>query len=204
MKTLLRIDASARRQDSISRQLGDELQARWAATNPGAQVRVRDLSRPLPLIDEAWINASFTEPEARSAQQRETLALSDELIDELQRADALLVTLPLYNFGVPAALKAWIDLVCRARETFAYTEEGPRGLLADRPVYLVMATGGVPVGSPADFASAYLRQVFGFVGLQDVKLVSADQLNLDAEAALATARAELAKLFDSSAKSEVA
>jgi FMN-dependent NADH-azoreductase len=196
MKRLLRIDASARREGSVTRQLGDEFQARWLARHPGAEIQVRDLSESLPLLDSEWVAANLTEPEQRTSGQQAMLALSDRLIAELDQADAVLVTVPLYNFGVPAAMKAWIDLVCRARETFAYTEEGPRGLLADRPVYVVMATGGVPVGSPVDFASGYLKHVFGFIGLQDVHLIAAAQMNLDAEGALARARAELDSLFD--------
>lgn len=192
---LLRIDASARREGSVTRQLGDEVQARWSARHPGAEVQVRDLSTALPLLDSDWVEANLTDPGQRTAAQQATLALSDQLIGELARADAVLVTVPLYNFGVPAAMKAWIDLVCRARETFAYTEDGPRGLLYDRPVYVVMATGGVPVGGPLDFASGYLKHVFGFIGLHDVRLVAAPQVNLDADGALAQARAALDILF---------
>jgi FMN-dependent NADH-azoreductase len=196
MKQLLRIDASARNEGSVTRRLGDELQARWLAANPDAEVAIRDLSEPLPLLDGDWVAANLTDPARRTDGQREALALSDALIAELERADAVLLTVPLYNFSVPAALKAWIDLVCRARETFAYTEQGPRGLLADRPVYIVMATGGVPLGAPVDFASGYLRHVLGFVGLHDVHLIPAERMNLDAAAALKQARAELDVLFD--------
>jgi len=195
-KTLLRIDASARHDDSVTRQLGDEFQTRWLVQHPAAQVQHRDLSQPLPQLDAAWVAANLTDPADRDAAQRAALALSDQLIAELQQADAVLVTVPLYNFAVPAAMKAWIDLVCRARETFAYTEQGPRGLLKDRPVTIVFASGGVPVGSAMDFASGYLKHIFGFIGLQDVRLVAAERMNVDPDTALAEARRQLAALFD--------
>jgi len=194
--TLLRIDASARHDDSVTRQLGDEFQRLWLAQHPAAQVRHRDLSQPLPQLDAAWVASNLTDPAERNAAQRAVLALSDQLIAELQQADAVLVTVPLYNFAVPAAMKAWIDLVCRARETFTYTEQGPKGLLKDRPVTIVFASGGVPVGSAMDFASGYLKHIFGFIGLQDVRLVAAERMNVDPDAALADARRQLAALFD--------
>jgi FMN-dependent NADH-azoreductase len=172
--------------------LGDRLQRRWLAGNRGGRVLHRDLAiEPLAQIDADWVAAGFTEPEQRNAGQRASLAQSEQLIGELRDADAVLVTVPMYNFGIPAALKAWIDLVCRARETFAYTEQGPRGLLEDRPVYLVMATGGVPVGSPVDFATGYLEHVFGFIGLKDVRVIAADGVSLDAQAALDRAKQQL-------------
>jgi FMN-dependent NADH-azoreductase len=190
--TLLRIDSSARRDDSVSRDLGDRIQQRWLMSHPDGRIVSRDLAaEPVPQIDADWIAAGFTDREDRTAAQHARLAQSEALIAELREADALLVTVPLYNFGIPAVLKAWVDLVCRARETFAYGEQGPRGLLADRPVYLVMATGGVPVGSPVDFASGYLEHVFGFIGLTDVRLIAADGLSLDADAALARAAVQL-------------
>jgi len=196
IKTLLRIDASARRDGSVTRRLGDEYQARWLVRHPQGRVVNRDLAEPLPLLHADWLAASFTDPAAREDHHHEQLALSDRLIAELRSADAVLVTVPLYNFAVPAAMKAWIDLVCRARETFAYTEQGPRGLLADRPVTIVLASGGVPVGSAADFASGYLKHIFGFIGLSDVRLVSAERMNIDPDAGLAEARRQLDQLFD--------
>lgn len=193
--TLLRIDSSARHQGSVTRQLGDEVQALWLAEHPGATVKVRDLAEPLPLLDGEWVDANLTDPHQRNKAQATKLALSDRLIAELEQADSLLITVPLYNFGVPAALKAWIDLVCRARKTFSYTEKGPQGLLINRPVYIVFASGGVPMGNEVDFASGYLKHVLGFIGLKDIRLISAAQMNLDAQTALTTARDEIANLF---------
>ena len=193
---ILRIDASGRQAGSVTRELGDAVIQRLLDQNPGAMVQPRDLSDGLPLLDEQWIAANMTAPEERTRAQHAELALSDSLVEELAEADAVVVTVPLYNFSVPAAMKAWIDLVCRAHLSFTYTEDGPKGLLADRPVYLVMATGGVPVGSPMDFASGYLRHVFGFLGIRDVRLVAADRMNLNPEDSLARAHAEIAGWFN--------
>ncbi|MEJ2575359.1 MAG: NAD(P)H-dependent oxidoreductase [Gammaproteobacteria bacterium] len=189
--TILRIDGSARYADSASRRLADEAVDRLRAAHPGARLLRRDLGRGLPLLTEAWVAANFTDPEQRSPDQRRELALSDILVEELQAADAVVMAVPMYNFGVPAAVKAWIDLVCRARVTFRYTPNGPQGLLRDRPVYLVMTTGGVPVGGPLDYASEYLRHVWGFLGVRDVHLITADGLNSEAGQALARAREQL-------------
>lgn len=192
---ILRIDASGRHAGSVTRELGTEVVQRLLADHPDAQVQTRDLSDGLPLLDGEWIAANMTAPEERTPEQHSKLALSDLLVAELRSADALVVTVPLYNFSVPAAMKAWIDLVCRARLTFNYTPEGPKGLLADRPTYLVIASGGVPLGSPADFASGYLKQVFDFVGIKDLRIVAADQMNVDPETSLVRARGEISDCF---------
>ncbi len=191
IKNVLRIDSSARREDSMTRELGDEVVRRLAAANPGMRLVDLDLAKGMPHIDADWVTANFTKAEERSGEQSERLALSDQLIAALRDADALVLTVPLYNFSVPSVLKAWIDQVCRAGVTFRYTPAGPRGLLADRPAYLVMASGGVPFGSPGDFASGYLKQVLGFIGISDVRLVGAERVATDAGAARESALAEL-------------
>lgn len=193
---ILRIDASGRQAGSVTRELGAEVVQRLLNQHPNAQVQTRDLSDHLPLLDETWIAANMTAPEDRTPEQHDKLALSDSLVDELRSADVVVVNVPLYNFSVPAAMKAWVDLVCRAGLTFSYTPDGPKGLLADRPVYLVMATGGVPVGSPVDFASGYLKHIFGFLGISDVRIVAADRMVVEPEASLAKARDEIAGWFD--------
>jgi FMN-dependent NADH-azoreductase len=176
---ILRIDASARREDSVSRDLGDTVIERLLDQHSAASVSQRDLADPLPLIDEHWVGANFTPADERTDVQRDKLALSDTLIGELKDADVLVMTAPIYNFSVPAAMKAWIDLVCRAGLTFRYTPDGPVGLLEDRPVYLVMASGGVPFGSEVDFASGYLRQVLRFIGISDVRFIGAERVAAD-------------------------
>lgn len=189
---ILRIDSSARTEESVSRELGDLIEQRLLEQYPGATVSRRDVATGLPFIDESWVAANFTPPDQRSDTQRQALALSDRLIEELKSADVIVLTAPIYNFSVPSLLKAWIDQVCRAGLTFRYTANGPVGLLEDRPVYLAMASGGVPFGSPVDFASTYLKQVFRFVGITDVRLVGAERVAADSDAALAGALESLA------------
>lgn len=184
--TILRVDASMRREGSVSRELSDKLIERLS----GAETRVitRDLlENPLPFINEAWIGANFTDPAERSDEQRAALAASDALIEEVRAADTLVIGVPLYNFSVPAALKARIDMIARARETFRYTENGPVGLLEGKKAYLVVTSGGVPVGSENDFASGYMRHVMGFIGIKDVTIIEAGQLNFVGEEKVAAA-----------------
>ena len=115
------------------------------------------------------------------------LRFSDMLIDELNWANHILLTTPMYNFSVPATLKAWIDLVCRAGVTFSYDEDGPMGLLSYKSAEVIVTTGGVPLGSDEDFVSGYLRQVFSFIGIDDIDIIGADRMNIDAEDSLARA-----------------
>lgn len=191
IRRILRIDSSARQADSVSRQIGDEVVRRLTAVNPGAALVHLDLADGMPHIDADWVSANFTPADQRSALQRARLAASDEAVAVLKDADAIVLTVPVYNFSVPSVLKAWIDHVCRAGLTFRYTSDGPQGLLADRPVYLVMASGGVPFGSPVDFASGYLRQVMRFIGIEDVRLVGAERVAADAASARAAALSSL-------------
>jgi len=180
MTNILRIDASARNQGSTTRSLTDRLVERLLGQNYGAKVVHRDLAATPPaLLDESWVFANFTDDAERSAEQKAALASSDELIAELEAADTIVIGVPVYNFGIPAALKAWIDLIARARRTFRYTETGPEGLLTGKKAYLVVASGGVPVGSDYDFASRYMLQVLGFVGITDVTVIDAGQQLMD-------------------------
>ncbi|MES0827874.1 FMN-dependent NADH-azoreductase [Ruegeria sp. SCP11] len=189
-KTILHIDASARREGSTTRDLSDRIVQHLGA----ARIIRRDLATPLPLLTESWINANFTPADQRSDAQRNQLTLSDTLVGELQDADTIVIGLPIYNFSVPAAFKAWIDLVARAGLTFSYTENGPKGLLDGKRVVLAIASGGTAVGSEIDFATDYVRHVLGFIGITDVEVVAADKMALDAEAALNNAHKAVAEL----------
>lgn len=179
-QTILRVDGSARTEGSVSRALTDRIIARFDT----ADVTVRDLATPLPQIDEGWVSANFTPAEQRTPAQAQTLALSDELVQELRAADVVVLGVPVYNFSVPAALKAWIDLIARAGETFAYTEAGPQGLLTGKRAIVALASGGTEIGSDIDFAGRYVRHMLNFIGISDVEFISADQLAIDAEGAM--------------------
>lgn len=185
--SILRIDTSARREGSVSRDLTDRIIARF----PDAAITTRDLAPGLPLINETWVGANFTPEAERSTEQRATLALSDELIAEVKAADTLVIGLPIYNFGVPATLKAWVDQVARAGVTFRYTENGPEGLLSGKRAIVVVASGGTEAGSEIDFATGYIRHVLGFIGITDVDFVTADRLMLDMEGTLQSAHSQI-------------
>lgn len=188
MTTILRIDSSARHADSVSR----ELVSRLIDRIPGdANISARDLAHGVPLLSEETLAAMWTPAGDRSDVHNAELAIADEYIAELMNADTIVIGLPIYNFGPPAALKAWADLVARAGTTFRYTENGPEGLVTDKPVYVVVASGGVPVGSPMDLASTWLTTFLGFLGLTNVTVIAADQLNIDPEGAVVTARANV-------------
>lgn len=187
-QTILRVDASARRTGSSSRALTDALIAHLGS----AAVVSRDLSDALPFVTESWVTANFTDEAERTDEQKAELELSDRLVAELFAADILVIGSPVYNFGIPAALKAWIDMVARARKTFHYTEKGPQGLLTGKKAYVLMASGGTEIGSEIDFASGYLRHVLGFIGIDDVTIIAADQQMMRGEDALSQAMDRIA------------
>lgn len=178
---ILRLDASANVSTSNSIKLGDQLVAKLLDQG-GINLTQRSLNEDLSFIDETWVGANFTPVEDRSEQQKQALKFSDQLIEELRQADHIVLTTPMYNFAIPASLKAWIDLICRAGVTFQYTADGPVGLLKNKQVDIVITTGGVPLQSPVDFVSNYLKQVFRFIGIEQINIIAADQMNVDAEA----------------------
>ena len=190
MTRILRIDSSAKTEGSKTHELLDMIEREVGR----AHVR-RDLGGvAVPQIDGTWVTANYAKPEERSDAQREALAFSDELVAELQAADLILIALPVYNFTVPGALKAWIDLVCRVGVTFRYTENGPQGLLEGKRAIVAVASGGTKVGSPIDYATPYMRHVLGFIGITDVTFIVADALQRDTDAAMAQARGQIEAL----------
>lgn len=188
--TVLNIQSSGRQNGSTTRMLSNEVLANIASSQAGYHQIDRDLAEGMPYVDEAWITANFTPEDTRTSDQVAKLALSDQLIEEIEAADLLLIGLPIYNFGVPAVLKAWIDQVARARKTFAYTDNGPVGLLQNKKAIIVAASGGTEIGSDIDFASTYLRHALGFIGIHDVELIGAGRQMANPDA-LAEARANI-------------
>lgn len=188
-QTILHLDASARTTGSTSR----HLTAAIVETLGGTVIR-RDLTDAIPHINETWVTANFTPMDERTDDQNAALSLSDNLVEEIKAADVLVIGVPVYNFGVPAALKAWIDQIARAGLTFTYTENGPVGLLHGKRAVIALATGGTEVGSGIDFASGYMRHIMGFIGITDVEIIAADRLMADADKAMANANAQIAAL----------
>lgn len=191
---VLEISASGRVNGSASRELTGDLLAALEQRDGNLQIARRNLAATMPFVDEPWIEANFTPEETRTNAHRETLAFSDSLVTELKDADVLVIGVPVYNFSIPAALKAWIDMISRARLTFRYTDNGPQGLLNGKKAYLVVTTGGVRVGSAIDFATPYLKHALAFVGITDIEIIAADGLNSRREETMQKARARIAEL----------
>ena len=179
MPTLLHISVSPRGEDSISRRLGDAAVEAWQARNPGGRVIERDLAEtPLTFVDVDWIAGAFSPPEYHTENHKKALALSNELVSELLESDEIILGTPMYNFSIPAALKAWIDHVVRAGKTFRYGADGtPGGLLAGKKALVVVASGGSyderSGTSALDHEVPYLRFIFGFMGITDVHFMLA-------------------------------
>lgn len=181
---ILQVNASARAEGANSTRLADAITAQLKARQPDARVELLDLARnPHPVIDETALGALFTPAAERSPEQAARVALDDALIAQLQSADAVVIGVPMYNFGVPVQLKAWIDAIARAGVTFRYTADGPEGLVKGKKVYVALARGGVYRDTPADSQVPYLKSVLGFLGMTDVEFVYAEGLAMGAEAA---------------------
>jgi len=198
MKSILQINASLNSRNGESSRLADAFVARLRAQHPGAKLGVRDLARdPVPHLDAERFGAFIARPEARTPAQRAVVDYSDALIGELQQADAIVIGLPMYNFGVPSQLKAWIDHILRAGVTFKYTETGPVGLLTSKKAWVFSTRGGRYSGTAADSETPFLRQVLAFVGITDVEFVHAEGLALGEAAkneSLAAARGAILRL----------
>lgn len=195
---ILQINSSARSAGANSTRLADAVTTRLKAANPGAVVELRDLAaHPHPVLDEAALGALFTPAEQRTPEQAARVALDDALIAQLQSADAIVLGVPMYNFGVPVQLKTWIDAIARAGVTFRYTENGPEGLVKGKKVYVALARGGVYRDTPADSQVPYLKGVLGFLGMTDVEFIYAEGLAMGpetADKAFAEAEAAIAAL----------
>lgn len=175
-RRILKIESSGRRKSSVSRKLANQLVE--ILSNEHSTIIDRDLAERMPFIDDTWIAANNTPDEERSDEQRQVLRFSDELINEWEVSDTVIISVPIYNFGVPASLKAYIDQICRARRTFRYSASGPEGLLRDRPVYLIFVSGGTAYGSDQDFASGFLEHILKFIGIRNIRVIRADSILL--------------------------
>ena len=179
---ILQIKASVFNGNGQSSRLADQFVAELRAHHRGAEVVQRDLvAEAVPHLDAARAGALFAKPEERSAEQEAVVAYSDALIDELRRADVVVLGLPMYNFGVPSQLKAWFDHIARAGVTFKYTEKGALGLLTGKKAYVFAARGGIYGETPNDPQTQFVRQFLGFLGITDVEFVYAEGLALGDE-----------------------
>jgi len=177
MPILLHLDSSPL-ESSISRELTREFVKTWKAGHPDGTVIARDLAaHPAKPLDAQWIGATFTPEAGRTPEQKDALAFSDELIGELQKADEYVIGVAMHNFSIPSVLKLWIDQIARNGKTFSYGEGGVQGLLQGKKATILVASGGVyELGTPAgamNFIEPYLRAILGFIGITDVKFITA-------------------------------
>lgn len=199
MTTLLYIRASVRGAEGHSTILGERFVDRWSRAHPHGRVVVRDLvNDPVPYLDvERW--AAFTTPEDnRTPDQRAIIAESDLLIDELRQADEIAFAMPMYNFAVPAQVKTYFDHIARAGVTFRYTDQGPVGMIENKPLHFLCARGGLYGEYGVDHQTPFLRDFFEMLGLTDLRFVTAQGLNIDTamrEESMAAALAEIDRLF---------
>jgi len=202
MPTLLHIDSSPRTA-SVSSKLSAAFVRRWQRLNPaGTVVHHNTTLENIPYIDEEHIAAAFTPADKLTPEQKQKLAYSDRLVDELLAADVIVFGVPMWNLGIPASLKAWIDMVVRLGRTFKYTETGVGPVIAaGKKVYVISARGGTyPAGTPAkayDQQEPYLRSILGFLGLTDIEFIYAENQSRGGEAAaegIARAENTLARL----------
>ncbi len=201
-KTILRVDASMRKTQSVSRRLANEMVAALGGRSPDVEVINRDLSCGVGLVNDAWINSDRTPEEMRTQDQRVILAQSDALVSELQAADDIVIAVPIYNFSVPAAFKAWIDLVCRTNITFVYENDKPRGMLAGKRAFVVITSDGTYGGSEIDFTSGYVKHILSFIGITDVTFVDVTGLSKNRRKVIADASEEIAKIGDAASTAQ--
>ena len=195
-KNILQINSSGRYGDSVTRQVSDLVVDYLKQDNPSLVSVNRDVAAGLPFVNEAWINSNFTAADERTENQKEVLDFSNELVAELENAEHIVIASPIYNFSIPATLKAWIDLIARVGLTFRYTENGPVGLLENKKATVVMASGGVPIGSDMDMASSYLKFALAFIGISNVNIIDTSQINYAGDESLHNAATQIAKLIN--------
>ncbi|MFC5204174.1 FMN-dependent NADH-azoreductase [Streptomyces kaempferi] len=176
MTHLLHIDSSARGEGSASRRLSAAYVQAWQARNPHGTVSYRDLAVDTPgFVSPEWITGVFGPAEAATEETKAAVAASEALIRELEDADVLVLGVPMYNFGVPATFKAWIDQVVMGGRTFAFGDNGPEGLLKGKKAVVLRASGSDfdnPAFAPMDFHAPYIRGVLGWIGITDVEFIA--------------------------------
>jgi FMN-dependent NADH-azoreductase len=210
---LLHIDSSPLGSNSASRLLTERVVAQWRATHPGSVVEYLDLAQEAPahLSIDALGFAAGPDAEGLSDAQRQENRVSERLVSQFLAADVVVVGAPMYNFSIPSQLKAWIDRVAQAGRTFKYTETGPQGLAGGKTVIVASSRGGVYSTNPAlaflDHQESYLKTVFGFFGVTDVRIVRAEGVAMGEEAkkqALSAANLEIRAEAGKAANEETA
>lgn len=196
--SILLITSSPRGAASHSTRIATEFADKLLAADPSNTLVVRDLvANPLPHIDADYSTGIYTPVEARTARQAEVVGVSDAVVDEVFAADTIILATGFINFNISSTLKSWVDHVARSGKTFAYGENGPKGLVTGKKVYIVLASGGIYSEGAAvqmDHAIPYLRSVLGFVGMTDVDVIRIEGVGMGADAVTAALAKATAKV----------
>jgi len=189
---ILKINSSIQTEKSVGRKLVDQLISKF--TNNECKVIERDLAKGLPLLTQDMVNAFYTPEDKHTNYQKEQVVTSNLLIKEIEDSEIIIMGIPIYNFNIPASVKAYFDLIARVGVTFKYTNEGPVGLFENKKVYVIVTSGGTPFMGDGDFASSYIKHFLGFIGITDVNFISADQLVANSEVQIENAEKQIAEL----------
>lgn len=199
MKKVLVVHSSPLSSQSLSRQMTEEFLKRYAIRHVGSEFVSRDLvSEPVPHLSGAFVEAMFVPPDRRTSEMTSTLSLAHKLTEELETADDIVISSPMYNRTVPSSLKAWIDHIVLPFTTFKFGPQGAEGLLKNKTVYFICATGGVYSNGPGmeeDFLTPYIKNILGFIGIKDVRVIAIEGVARDRDQGLKMARAELDRVL---------
>ena len=191
---IYQIDSGARKNGSTSRALAKKLLDK--IKKPEDEVIYRDLDDEMLFVSGLTESGMKIPENEQTNQHKKMFELSDKLVSELKESDKIIISVPIYNFGPPATLKAWSDLAARVGQTFKYTEDGTRiGLLDDKQVYLVITSGGTKINSKEDFLTPWLIHMLNFFGIKNIEIIAADQMAFDYEKSIREAEAQIENLF---------
>ncbi|MDB4837447.1 NAD(P)H-dependent oxidoreductase [Marinomonas sp.] len=177
------INSSGRHEQSHSKRITQQF-VDSLASKKNIETTSLDVGAGLPFLNETMIQSYFTPSEDRTAEQKSAIEVSNSIVTSAKAADTWVIGVPIYNFSMPASFKAFIDLLCRSKETFTYTETGPVGLLENKQVFVVVTSGGTEIGSEVDFLTPWLKHCFSFIGIQDVHFIHADKYSPEKDAAI--------------------
>ena len=190
---IYQIDSSARKKGSTSRELAKKLLNK--IKKPGDEIIYRDLDDEMLFVSGLTESGMNIDEKDQTEHHKKMFELSDKLVKELKESDVIIISAPIYNYGPPATLKAWSDLVARIGETFKFKENGRReGLLRNKRAYLVITSGGTKLNSKEDFLTPWLKFILNFFGIEKVEVVSADQMSLDYEKSIKEAEKQIENL----------
>ena len=187
---IYQIDSSARKRGSTSRELAKKLLDK--IKNPEDEIIYRDLNEEMVFVSGLTESGMNIEKKDQTDHHRKMFELSDQLVKELKESDIIIISAPIYNYGPPATLKAWSDLAARVGETFKFKPNGRReGLLKNKKAYLVITSGGTKLNSKEDFLTPWLRFILNFFGIEEVQVISADQMALDYDKSIKEAEKQI-------------